>query len=139
MATLITLIDKHGNEIAHITANIAAIKRNSFLRLLFPAKYWDSDVPLRFRFRREFLKELEILSSMFLKSIKENTPFEHQGAKEAYLFANHMTEILLGLSLPPEREDYDFYKRWIEQIFDFFRKGIELEERGMEPKIEISY
>ena len=139
MGTIITLIDKHGNEISHITANIAAVKRNSFLRLLFPARYWDSDVPLRFQFKREFLAELEKLSSVFLRSVKENTPFEHKNAKEPYLFANNAIEILLGLSLPPEREDYDFCKRWIKHIFDFFKKGIELEERGMEPKIEITY
>ena len=127
----------------YIRASVFSIKENTVLRLIFPKEYWEGKRS-RYKFTKEKLEEVKIILKMYLKSFLENKELECKESKEYEELGKRIILSLLasfgGASIEVSKIDnFEFAKRWARSVLKFFEKGLEMEEKGRNPRIEISW
>lgn len=138
MGTDIYLYKKgHKKTEGYLRAGIFQERENGLLRMLFPNKYWDvcleegGGEQSRYEFTDEGFETLTKIGRYYEDSVIHGTDFKRfsHPAKE---------QILQGHSLM-EQPGYDNNIVFLEKVYAFYRKGLELESKGSNPEVYISW
>ena len=132
--------------IGYLRASIGMHQENAILRKIFPVEYWEGDGdPMRFKFNDKAMSKVSLYGRLYLahaimvipiKKDVENTP------------ENKMLQTLLG-SIGKSFDTIDtneiadadiFFKTtFMKSVFDFFEMGYQKEQKGLNPKIVVSW
>lgn len=134
-------------DVGYLRASIGMATENSFLRGIFPEKYWKSGKALRYKFTKEKTISLQKAGIIYLFSAitgKEiENPFfkEQKKSKEMVvsLFKNlgaGKSEFSMSVS---KSCDFRHAVMWLNAVFNFYELGLEKEKKGLNPKVYISW
>jgi len=127
----------------YIRASIFSIKENTVLRLIFPKEYWEG-TKTRYKFTKEKLEEVKIILKMYLRSFLENKELECKEAKKYEELGKRFASLILasfggGPIEVSKVNNFELTERWARSVLKFFEKGLEMEEKGRNRRVEISW
>lgn len=130
--------DKNNPE-AYLRAGIFQEKENGLLRMIFPDEYWVEELDKRTGYgkskRYKFTKEgLEVLSKVgkhYENSVVCGADFK----KFSFPFKDQIFQGCTLVNQPGIENNLEF----LEQVFAFYRKGLELEIKGFNPEVYINW
>lgn len=132
--------------VGYLRASLGMVSENSFLKILFSSEYWDAGGKgLRFEFTEEKFKELEkagfayLMSAFTGKEIKCSQTEMQAKTNDAILNALKKA----GYSKEQIRHSGSLKFRtaviWLESVFAFFELGMEMEKKGLNPRVLIEW
>jgi len=129
----------------YLRASIGMVRENTFLRALFPQKYWNNKTgkPMRYGFTEDKYKILIKAGVVYVISVLTGQEVEASAARKQAAVGERIFEILkdrgIGEVMKSENLDFRHAMMWINSVWSFFELGMEKENSGLEPGIYISW
>jgi hypothetical protein len=129
----------------YLRASIGMVRENTFLRALFPEKYWDNKAgkPMRYAFTEDKYKILTKAGVVYLMSILAGQEAESSAARKQAEVGDRILKMLkgagIGEAVKSANLDFRHAIMWINSVWSFFELGMEKESAGLEPGIYISW
>lgn len=150
--------------VGYLRASIGMVKENEILRMIFPMKYWKPVVPegltekeiedfwenfkgYEFDFSKEGYYSLQEVGVIYVLSEIYDVPLpNHSEDNEATRMAK-WGETLMGLFQKSGFDKVETTRKlsfryacmWINALFSFYEMGMEKYEKGLKPKVYISW
>ena len=132
--------------LGYLRASIGMTLENSILRVLFPEEYWrNTGKGLRFEFIEEKYAELLRAGYFYLSAIFLGREIKTEETEREKETQNKILESFKNAGFSEDRvvsaSGLDFRDAvvWINSVFEFYELGMELEKKGLNPKVYISW
>lgn len=132
-------------EVGYLRASIGMVRENTFLRALFPEKYWDNKTgkPIRYEFTKEKYKILVKAGIAYIVSVLARKEVETSVTRKQAEIGNKIVSAIksLGIGEVAKSDSFDFRYAimWINSVWSFYELGMEKERENLEPKVYISW
>jgi len=134
-------VDKD-NPVSYLRANAWQERENALLRMVFTEKYWKEQVdernyiiPQRYEFTEEGFETLVKLTKHLENSVIIGTEFQRYKNPIVEQMKNNPTNEFVEQPGLDNRVGLDF----VENIIQFYRKGLKLEQKGKKPEVVIHW
>jgi hypothetical protein len=140
--------------VGYLRASIGMANENGFLRMLFPAKYWQNRSSDEYDFKANY----EMLNSMGLKYLvcaASGKQFETAEAQDKELKKQEQAALAIHGAITQLADrfgasekfklyigavrDFRCAVEWLNSVFGFFELGMEKQEKGLKPYPHISW
>jgi len=129
----------------YLRASIGMVRENTFLRALFPEKYWNNKTgkPMRYEFTEDKYRTLIKAGVVYLISVLTRKEVETNAARKQAEAGEKIFKMLknVGIGEAVKSTDLDFRHAimWLNSVWSFFELGMEKENSGLKPGIYISW
>jgi len=137
-----------GGQVGYLRASIGMRKENSILRAIFPNRYWETkeENGLEYDFKGNWAK-VQKAGAIYLLSIlfDKELPYTKEQEKQLRIMNGIISALKEMYSedkieTTNEKENnLPFAIMWLNSLFEFFMLGIEKQEKGLKPRVIISW
>lgn len=135
----------NAGHLGYLRASLGMISETSFLRVLFSTEYWEptQGKGLRFEFTEEKLKGLQKAGILYLISAYTGKEIECSETEKQKKTGNTIFNALKKAGIPENQigvsRNCGFRTAiiWLESVFAFFELGLDLEKKGLNPRVAI--
>jgi hypothetical protein len=129
----------------YLRASIGMVRENTFLRAIFPEKYWNNKTgkPMRYGFTEDKYIILIKAGVAYLMSVLTGQEVETSAARKQAEVGERIFKMLkdkgIGEAVKSENLGFRHAIMWINSVWSFFELGMEKENSDLEPGIYISW
>ena len=131
-------------QVGYLRASIGMTTENCILRAVFPERYWESKEPAPYDFKSpENIKKLNASAIAYLIRVLTGKQVSHVRHKHVEKFGKdlHAKLSAMGSNEVEFSQNMDIRSAvmWLNSLYNFFELGQQKQEKGLNPRVFISW